>query len=427
MVAESFPTVPIKFGGGIANRMAETKVPRGYVRNAKDVDISNDGVVSQRDGYALFAALAGARSLWTDQQLSFALLGAANDTLYRMDSSGALTGITYGLTGADVHYCMTPLGAYWSDGQVCGGVDVLGDAHPWGVEVPSSVTASAASGSLAPGTYAVSASFVDARGQEGGAPQSTHITLAIAGGISVTVGAAVDSSLTEARVYITTPNGQELQYAGSCAPGGSLVIGTTPRGRPLRTQFCYPLPPMRYPQLSKGRLFGAVDRFLMWSEPLYYGIYNPTKNFVSLRGQTITMLAVADDPGFCAYIGTDRYTYKFAGDSLETAALSILSHCGIVPGSMARVAPDAVKIDGVQTWVPAWVDARGVPWAGVNGGVVQLHDKFAYPQFDHVAAIFDQRDGNSRYILSGRGSAPSVLAFQDTFTAQVIDAGGGHA
>lgn len=406
--------------------MAETKVPQGFARVAKDVDISTDGVVSKRDGFTQFIALSGARSIWNDPQLSFALV-AAGATLYRMDSTGALTALATNLTGADVHYCMTPLGAYWSDGQEHGCVDVLGGVHSWGVETPSLVTASATTGSLAAGTYDVSATFVDAQGQEGGAPPSQSVTLAAAGGISVAVGAAVDPSVTEARVYITTPNGQELQYAGSCAPGGSLVVGTTPRGRPLRTQFCYPLPPMRYPQLSKGRLFGAVDRFLIWSEPLYYGIYNPTKNFTSLRGQTITMLAIADDPGFCAYIGTDRYTYKFAGDSLETAALSILAHCGVVPGSMARVAPDAVKIEGVQTWVPAWVDARGVPWAGVAGGVVQLHDKFAYPQFDHVAAIFDQRDGDSRYIVSGRTGAPSVLAFQDTFTAQVVDAGGGHA
>jgi hypothetical protein len=165
----------------------------------------------------------------------------------------------------------------------------------------------------------------------------------------------------------------------------------------------------------------------MWSEPMYYGLYKPTKNFASLRGQTITMVALSDDVAFCAYIGTDRYTYKFSGDSLETATMTILSHVGVVPGSMAKVAPDAVKIEGAQSWVPAWIDARGVPWAGVNGGIVQLHDKFAYPQFDHVAAIFDQRDGNSRYIVSGRGGAPSTLAFKDTFTAQVVDAGGGHA
>jgi hypothetical protein len=417
--------VTLAFGGGVANRMSETKVPEGFARAAKDVDISEDGVVSKRGGFTQFIALAGANSFWSDPQLDFALVAAAN-TLYHMDASGVLTALATNLTGADVHYCMTPIGVYWSDGQVCGCVDVLGAAHPWGVETPRFVTVSQGAGSLPAGEYAVTATFSSARG-EGGAPASLFITLAAPGGISVTISSALDTSIDEARVYVTTPNGQELQYAASWAPGGTLVIGNTPRGRPLRTQYLMPLPPLRYPALSKGRLFGAVDRFLIWSEPLYYGLYNPTKNFTALRGQTITMVALADEAGFCAYIGTDRFTYKFAGDSIETATMTPVSHCGVMPGSMARVAPDAVKIEGTQTWVPAWVDSRGVPWAGANGNVVQLHDKFAYPQFDHVAAIFDQRDGNSRYILSGRGGTPSVLAFKDSFTAQVIDAGGGSA
>ena len=416
--------ITLNLGLGVANRTAETKVPDGFARRAQDVDISNDGVISRREGFEMFVELEGANSFWSDTQVPFALVAAA-DTLYNMDTSGALTALVDTLTGADVHYCMTPLGVYWSDGQVSGGVDVLGSVSPWGVETPSNVLASITGGSLSPGTYGVTATFVN--GQEGGAPALRFVTLNATGGIAVTVGLAMDAAIDEARVYITTPNGQEPQYAGSCAPGGSLTISAAPRGRPLRTQYLSPLPALRYPALSKGRMFGAVDRWLVWSEPMYYGLWNPTKNFISLRGQVITMLALSDEAGFCAYIGTDRYTYRFAGDSLETASLTILSHVGVMPGSMARVAPDAVKLDGVSVWVPVWIDARGVPFAGVGGGMQQLHDKFAYPQLGQVAAVFDQRGGDSRYLVSGRGSAPSVLAFKDTLTATVIDAGGGSA
>jgi hypothetical protein len=413
----------LRFGGGVANRMAETKVPPGYARKAQDVDISNDGVVGRRDGFTMFAPLAGAHSVWSEESIDFALV-AARANLYRLSQSATLTSIAANLSGADVHYCMTPNGAYWSDGAVSGGVDPLGDTFPWGVETPRAVTVSEVAGSLAAGTYAVTATYASARG-EGGAPRSRFITLDAPGGIQVAVSAAIDSGVDEARVYITTTNGQELQFAASCAPGASVVIGNTPRGRALRTQYLTPLPPLRYPMLAKGRLFGAVDRFLMWSEPLYYGLTNPTKNYAAFRGQTITMLAFSDEPGFCVYIGTDRYTYRYAGETLESAMPNIIAHCGVVPGSMARVAPDALGLQGVNAWVPAWVDARGVPWAGLAGGAQQLHDKFAYPQLSKAAAAFDQRDGNSRWIVSGRGSAPSKLAFGDYVTAKVIDAGGG--
>lgn len=416
---------PLDFGSGVANRMAETKVPQGFARHAVDVDISSDRVISRRDGFEQFFSLAGAHSVWADDaSLDFALVASGN-TLHLVSPSGGLTAIATNLTGADVHYCLTPLGVYWSDGSVCGGVDVLGNAHSWGLETPAFVTVSQGAGSLPAGTYAVTATFASERG-EGGAPASVVITLDAPGGISATITAALDTSIDEARVYITTPNGQELQYAASCAPGGTLIIGNTPRGRPLRTQYMVPMPPLRYPALSKGRLIGAVDRFLVWSEPLYYGLTRPTRNYVPLRGQTITMVAPSDEPGFCAYVGTDRYTYRFAGDSIETATLNIIAHCGVKPGSMARCAPDALGLQGVNAWVPAWIDSRGVPWAGLAGGAQQLHDKFAYPQLDNAAAIFDQRDGNSRYIVSGRGSAPSKLAFGDYVTAQVIDAGGGQ-
>ena len=96
-----------------------------------------------------------------------------------------------------------------------------------------------------------------------------------------------------------------------------------------------------------------------------------------------------------------------------------------MPGSLAYVAPDALGLKGITAWVPVWVDARGVPIAGTGDGLMPLHDKFAYPSFLQAAALFDQRDGQSRYVVSGRGGAPSALAVGDYVTATVVDAGGG--
>lgn len=420
MANEELPA--INFGGGVSNRAHETKTPNGFARGASNVDISRDGTVSQREGFGLFAMLSGAHSLWGDPELPFTLVGGAS-TLNKLDTNASLTPLVSSLSGSDIHYCMTPIGAYWSDGAQSGCVRADGSSGHWGVNIPFALTVNAVAGALNPGDYAVSATFVDATGQEGGAPSSTFITLSSAGAISV----ATPSSATavEARVYVTTTNGKELQYAASCVPGSTVVIGPGPRGRPLRTQYMRPLPPLRFPALTKGRLVGAVGRYLMWSQPQYYGLYHPTHDYTAVRGQTITMVAPSDAPGFLIYVGTDQRTYKLEGDSLENAALSVVSHVGVIPGSMARVAPDAVGIEGLSNWVPVWVDNRGVPYAGTNNGVVQLHDKFAYPQFAQAAAVFDQRDGNSRYIVSGRGGAPSPLAFSDYVTATVINAGGG--
>jgi len=417
-------TVPISFAKGLANRQAETKLPPGYARAAVNVDISNDGVVSRREGYTLFAALPGAHSLWSHPGFMYALV-AAGDKLYSLTAEGVLEQAASGLSGGDVHYCMTPIGVYWSDGNVCGKVTLAGDARAWGVETPSNIAVAALSaGGMDAGAYSVSATFVNSDGEEGGATALKSVDVLAGGGITVSVPTAVDFNVTEVRVYVTTANGQELQYAGSVVPGSTYMVVATPRGRRLDTNFMRPVPPMRYPQLKHGRLIGAVDRRLVWSEPMRYGLYRYATNFASLPA-TITMVAAADATAFLMYIGTDARAYKFEGESLEQATLTVLAHIGVVPGSMAMVSPDALAIEGVTTWSPVWVDKTGVPTAGVQGTAVPLHTKFAYPQFAAMAATFFQKDGDSRYIAAGRGSRPSVLTVGDYVTAKVIDAGGG--
>jgi hypothetical protein len=424
-MAHASELVPIAFSHGVANRMSEVKTPAGFARSAQNVDIGADGVVGQRPGYALAAALPGAHSLWAHPELPFALV-AASSTLYRVDPSLVLTSLVTTLSGADVHYHMTPLGVYWSDGVACGCINVDGQASSWGVQTPPTCSVAVASlGGLDAGTYAVAITYMNEDGVESGATASQFVTILQGGGITVATPASTDPTIAGVRIYVTTANGQELQYAGSVLAGATYAIGPAPRGRSLRTQYLQPLPALRYPWLKNGRLFGAVGRFLMWSEPLRYGLYEPSKNFIALRGDDITMVAAADTPEFFLYLGTHKRTYKFTGDSLETAALSVLSHSGVIPGSMALVAPDALHIENVTTWSPVWIDTRGVPIAGVQTTVTPLHEKFVYPLFDTTAAAFDQREGNSRYLVSGRGGAPSPLAFSDSVTATVHNSGGG--
>ena len=417
-------TLPITLGKGVANRMAETKVPDGFARIAQNVDISSDEVISQRDGYTLVEALANAHSIWSDPQLDFALLGDAN-TLYRMSADETIAALFTGIKGAEIDYCMTPLGVYCSDGAVAKRVHVDGSVSDWGVETPKVAAAVAATGSLDAGTYAVTAKYVNASGEESGAPESQYVDVPAGGGILVTPSVPLASGIDEARIYATTANGQELQYVGSTVPGTAFSVGAGARGRPLRTQYLHPLPPLRYPCIKHGRLLGASGRRLIWSEPMYYGLHKPTTNFISLRGQTITMVAASDTSTFLVYVGTDTRTYKWEGNSIEDATLAVISHFGVIPGSMARVSPDAIKLDGIVDPVPVWVDKRGIPYAGTPGGAVQIHDKFAYPIFGAAAAVFDQRDGNSRYLVSGRGGKPSGLTVGDYVTATVTDCGGG--
>lgn len=417
-------TVPINFGRGVANRARPEKTPPGYVRIAENVDIAVDGATSRRTGYAPFAALPGAHSLWSHPELSFGLVGDASK-LYRIDATAKLTTLATGLNGTPIHYCNTPLGVYWSNGTQSGGLGYGGVSSAWALSTPSYFQVMAnITGGLDPGTYSVTLTFVGADGTESGAPAGKTVTVPSGGGITVATPASPDFSATAVRVYVTTSNGTEYQFADAVAPGAQCVIGATPRGRKLDTQFLYPFPAVSFPVLKNGRLMGAVGRQVVWSEPLRYGLFDPRKNYMQLRGDNVTMLAAPDTPRFVAYIGTAKRTYMYQGDSIETATLSVVAHVGVVPGSMAMVDSTALKLEGVIGWVPVWIDQRGIPYAGTESGTVALHDLFAYPIFDSAAAVFDERDGDSRYLVSGRGGAPSPVTFSDSFVATVVNAEG---
>lgn len=422
---------PLAFAKGVANRMPETKVPSGYVRAADNVDYSSAGTVTRRDGYALFAALPGAHSLWSRPELDYALVADATQ-LYKLQPNGELTAVATGLSGAEVHYAATPVGVYWSNSEVCGRVRPNGTAAPWGVAVPAAsftLTAVEGRGGLDAGTYGVTLTFVDEYGEESGAPSTAWVDVAAGGGIRlgsvpspVNAGAAV-----EARVYVTGANSSGLFFAAAIAPGtSSYTLGAGWRGRELKTQFCTPLPPLRYPALKSGRLFGLLGTRLVWSEPLYYGLTRATQDFIVASREPPTMLALPDGPRFVAYIGTGTTTYLLEGESIDDAHLSIAAHQGVQSGSMAVVAPDALDIEGLNTPVPVWVDNVGVPIAGTpSAGLVPLHKNFVYPVYDKAAALFARVEGEDRYLVSGRGGRVSGLVASDRVVAKVYNNGGG--
>jgi hypothetical protein len=414
--------VSLAFGQGVANRVAATKLPKGFVIGADNVDFSDSGVPSRRAGFTELAALAGAHSFCTPADVPFGLVADAT-TLYSVHLDGSLKALVTGLDGGSVHYQQTPLGVYWSNGDRCGKVAADETTHAWGVElVPSFGLVVLGTGGLEAGTYGVSLAFANVALEEGAATATQFIDVPDGGGIQVGgIPAPMDADTSEVRVYVTTANGTELQYAGS-APGGasSYVIDAGRRGRQLgATQFCVPYPPVLFPRLKAGRLIGAQGTYFVWSEPLYYGLFNPLKNFIRLHGEPITMVAVPDSESFVVYLGTDTHTYVLRGESIDTARVSIASHIGVIPGSMTVIQPDALGLDFVTQPVPVWVDKRGVPMVGAVESMVPLSDKFVYPLFDSASAFFSQREGMSRYIVSGRGGAAPGLAVSDSVVAHV--------
>lgn len=413
------------WAGGVDNRSHETKLADGFVRRADNVDIDEAGITTTRDGYALWVSLPGAHSLWDHLLLTFALVADASK-LYLMDVDGSLTELATGLNGSPVSYGLVGRRVRWSNGVQTGQLELDGTPAPLGVAtpLPSFGVAAATSGGLFAGRYGVTLTFADARREEGGAPDTVYVDVAEGGGITISdVPDDANGAAVEARVYVTEANGTDLLYAGSTLPGASsFTVTAGQRTRSLATQFCEPFPPAKHLLGKTGRLIGAIDRDVVWSEAMYYGLWRPTKNTYRVPGE-IVMLASPDSPQFVLYIGTRDKVYVLAGESIDSCSLTVACAAGVIPGSMAMVPAEALGLDGVLTPVPLWAGSDGVPYAGLLAGVVPLSKVFAYPLYEEAAAAFVQQNGLSRYLVSGRGGRTSGLAMGDHVSAEVIEAG----
>lgn len=417
--------VHLSFAGGVDNRSHATQVTGGYVRQADNVDIDPDGIGRSRDGYTLWVDLPGAHSLWDHPLLTFALVGDPT-TLYRLEDDGTLASLMTGLNGGRMSYAVIGRHVFWSNGVQTGRLDMLGVAAAWGVETPapSFGVSAIGTGGLYAGRYGVTMTFANANREEGGAPETVFVDVAEGGGIQISgVPVSSDGSAAEARVYATEANSVELLYAGSALPGASqFLLSAGHRGRVLSTQFCEPFPPASHLLAKAGRLIGAVDRQLVWTEALYPGLWRPTQNSLMLPNE-ITMICAPDSAQFMLYVATRKKVYLLQGESLETATLSAACAAGAIPGSMVMAPAEVLHLKGVLAPIPLWAGTDGVPYAGTLDGAIPLSSKFAYPVYDEAASAFVQRDGQSRFIVSGQGGHTSSLAVTDAIAIEVIKSG----
>ncbi len=425
MVSREDGYTDLEFGGGVDNRSRPIKVSDRHVVRADNVDIDKDGVVTRRTGYTPFAALVNAHSLWSHDLLSFGLV-ADTTQLYRIDSDGNLTSIAQNLNGGDVSCAVIGQRLRWSNGAQTGQMDLSGTVAPLGVEtpLPSFDVVANATGGLPAGRYGVTMTFANAIREEGGAPDTTFVDVIDGGGIQIVdVPTSQAGDAVEARMYVTEPNGTELFYAGSTLPGaGAFLIGTGVRARILATQFCEPFPPAKNLLAKAGRLFGTLGRRLIWSEPMYYGLWRPTLNGLLLPDD-ITMIAAPDTPRFLLYLGTKKKTYVLQGDAIDSTTLSVACAAGVIPGSMAMAPSEVLHLEKVDKPVPLWAGTDGIPYVGTELGVLPLSSVFTYPIYDQAAAAFVQQDGLSRFIVSGKGGSPASLAMNDRAVATIIQNG----
>lgn len=407
--------VHLRFGAGVDNRSRASQLESGYALAIDNIDIDKNGVLTPREGHSLAVALAGAHSVKAFESFPFALVADAS-SLYLLNSAFQLTALRAGLNGTAVHYAQLGSSVFWSNGVQTGIVRSDGSAHEWGIEtpLPTFTAAAAPTGGLFAGGYAVTATFVNANGEEGGAPEPVYVDVPEGGGILVSgIPRPLSGEPSAMRLYVTEANSPDLLFAQSIPVNSAQwLLGAQMLGRPLTTLLKAKMPAAKWLLAKAGRIFGVVDNRVVWTDPLYYGLTDLANNYLKYP-QPPTMLAAPDLASFIVYVATREKVYRLDGDSISTASQSVANSKGAIPGSMVMVPPDAMQLDRVEAPVPVWVGADGIPYAGTGFGVVALSNKFVYPLYDEATSIFAQRNGANRWLVGGKGGKRSGLAMSD--------------
>lgn len=378
------------FSKGMNNRTEDFALRPDELRNAVNVDISTAGRISRRQGYELVHAAAGAHSLWADGDY---LYYQQESTLYRVNArhASAPEAVHFGLhLDLPMAHVATPRGVFYSNGVDSGHL-VGGAPRNWGIAPPPSTPNAAVTlGTLHPGLYQVTYTYVRADGEESGAPMSATVQLAATGGIELSgMAPSLDPTVTHARIYCTQQNGTE-SYQALQIPVSQLAQPVTityqPEGRRLAPQPIVQMPPGDVLELHGSRVYSAIGCILNYSEEWAFGQFHPLRNFFAFPAPVTIVASTVDG----LYVVADQ-TYFFSGFEPSKFAPNIVAPYGAVKGTKC-VLPNSVDI--------GWFSARGAVLASPGGNLRALQDSQVAVETATIgAATFREEDGR-RQILS---------------------------
>ena len=406
---------------GVNQRSAETELPNGSLRKAKNVMLDRDGKPRRRRGFTKKLAADEMHSLWSGYGLTVCVTAG---TLVRVNTdTWEIVVIRENVGTRPMSYDVVNDTLFYTNKAVSGRFNLISGVHSpnWGPRDPGGQpTLSATAGGLLPGKYMVAITFVDALGAESGTGTAATIELTERGGIQVD-NIPDDSQINYVRVYCTDTNGRELYRALQfLAPGAppSATITQPPSGRQLHTMHLSRMPHGDIVRGYKGRLFVARGNQLMYSDAMNYNLYAEDYNYLPAFVEDITMVEPVEDG---LYVSADKL-YFFRGTSPDDMTVSILSDKPAIARSSMTVDGNLVSND-LPTRVAYWFSEDG-PTLGLPGGQVRqlATDTFeGIKQAASAASIVLRDEGVDRVLTALADSAPrSTFGARDVATIEVI-------
>jgi hypothetical protein len=377
-----------------------------------NADVNPDGSLSVRKGKTLFAALAGAHSLWAGNTC---MLCAAGGTLYRISqgqavSVASISGPEYPLSYVEAEGKVYISNPYWQGIYY----PVANSVASWGVAVPPGPMLLSGSGNLPAGTYHVCMTNVSGGELSGNSPVSP-ITLDSGGGIQVLNRPA------DALVWATDSD-EGIFYL----IGATNMIVDIPGTEPLPSFLCSPPPCMENLCYAFGRIWGSAGSDVYYSEPFNPGWFKLTSNKYPFE-DTVTMIANVPTGLF---IGMKKKTRFLAGTIPEQMTVQDAG-AGSVAGTLAYCnnVPELGWTLGTAetdfTDVPVWLTEEGIVAGSPTGkffNITKNKLKMGIP--DRGASLYRNLEGVIQYLTGFRtGATGTGRGFRDAQTSDAFKNG----
>ena len=322
MLANDLPG--IQGFNGLNNVTDPLRVGLGWLVQADNINVTDTGGMTRRDGYSLSQA-GDFRAVYTT--LDFSRLYAVVGSALKDYAGNTLATLT---STEPMFWTETNDQVFFNNGTDSGVILPDNTVLAWGWQIPAAPSVSAVTGSLDPGTYQVRCTFSLPDGRVTGMSESTEITLVSGQALSISSIPVRSGHVTN--VYIAPANSTVYQLAFITQSVTSFVWNTSPDqlGPELLNQFLDPLPAGTGPvQAWGGRMYAAQyfpteNQTVVWfSQPLGFHLFNLNQDFFMVPGH-VHMLAPHKD---ALIVGTGERVFAYAGEKL-----SQLAQYGVVPG-----------------------------------------------------------------------------------------------
>ena len=392
---------------GVDNRSPDYAVPADALRNAVDVDLTQDGHIRRRAGYSRVLSVVAPHSLWSCPAGAFF---AAQGALYRLNDDNTATAVVSGVAGSHVTYAYVNGDVFLSDGVKTWKLLAGATASIWGLKTPvSPPLLSPIPGAMATGSFLGAVSYVTASGEESGLSPLAFISSASGGVRLSNFPSPVDADVTALRLYLSTPGGSVLYHVADASLTDYFYDVTTvsDTGKLADTARYAPPLPSNVICYYNGRLFMAAGSVLWFTEPFAFGKVKVSQNFIQFNSP-ITVLEAVDDG---LWLVADK-TYFLSGANPVDFKLSTVFEYGAISNTTVTLPND----EGIS-----WQSTRGRIMA-TNGGKAKnvQEERLATASATSGAALFREEDGVKQIVTVLSNATTNSLTAADFMEAEII-------